>query len=213
MANNSLKNGWYGQLKVLNTAYIKDGRRFYSCQCSCGNIVIRRSDKLRNGARCDDCVRKSRSKKMLTHGETKSELYGRWRAIKRRCYLSSDPSFPLYGERGIKMYDDWKENYLSFKDYVSQLPHYGEKGYTLDRIDPDKGYEPNNIRWATACEQANNRRNNQVLTIGNEHHTLAEWSRKKNININTIHWRKRAGWTDEEVLLTPIGTPKGKVQI
>lgn len=78
--------------------------------------------------------------------------------MKKRCYNPKDEHFKYWGARGIAVCDEWLQSFQAFYDYVSQLPHFGEKGYTLDRINNDGNYEPGNVRWATAKEQIHNRR-------------------------------------------------------
>lgn len=93
-----------------------------------------------------------------THGMSEMPLYNVWRGMRSRCFLKTSKSYKNYGGRGIKVCDEWKENFQAFYDYVSQLPHFEEKGYSLDRIDNDGNYEPDNVKWSTRKEQANNRR-------------------------------------------------------
>lgn len=78
--------------------------------------------------------------------------------MKSRCHNPSNPSYKDYGGRGITVCDEWRKSFTSFYDYVSKLEHFNEPGRSLDRIDNDKGYFPGNVRWATAKEQANNKR-------------------------------------------------------
>jgi len=206
------KNGVYGDLTVIGLAYIKNSRSFWRCVCSCGEEVVRRSDSLKDSACCPKCKGRRQSARLTTHGETKTKLYQEWQGIKRRCYSPKDSMYHLYGGRGIKMCDQWKNSYEAFKEDVSKLQHFGEPHMTLDRIDNNGDYEPSNVRWATWKEQGNNRRNNRKLTLNNETHTLSEWSEILNMNFNTLSHRYRQGWSDEAILTTPIKQPKGEVK-
>ena len=204
------KNGVYGDLTVIGLAYTKNSRSFWRCVCSCGEEVIRRSDSLKDSACCPKCKGRRQSARLTTHGETKTKLYQEWQGIKRRCYAPKDSMYHLYGGRGIKMCDRWKNSYEAFKEDVSKLQHFGEPHMTLDRIDNNGDYEPSNVRWATWKEQGNNRRNNRKLTLNNETHTLSEWSEILNMNFNTLSYRYRQGWSDEDILTIPIDTTKAR---
>ena len=85
-------------------------------------------------------------------------LYKTYIGIKSRCYNKNTKAYEWYGARGIKMCKEWYDDFQLFHDYMTKLPNYGEDGYTIDRIDNDGNYEPNNVRYATAKQQANNTR-------------------------------------------------------
>ena len=122
------------------TAIIKDVKQLKTTSCGCEN-------------------RRIAIEKFTTHGRTKHRLYNTWSNIKKRCYNKNDARYPGYGGREIKMCDEWKNDFKAFYDYVTQLPHYGEPGHTLDRYpDNDGNYEPGNVRWATVREQNTNQR-------------------------------------------------------
>lgn len=87
-----------------------------------------------------------------------SKIYSVWENMKTRCFNIKSKDYPGYGARGITVCPEWKNDFQAFYDCVSQLAHFGEAGYSLDRIDNDGNYEPGNVRWTTAKEQANNRR-------------------------------------------------------
>lgn len=116
--------------------------------------------------------------------------------MRRRCYDSTVYNYPHYGGRGIRVCERWHD-FKSFRDDVSALPYAGETGYTLDRIDNDGDYEPDNVRWADKITQANNRRTNVRITYNGETHTMAEWSRKLGINYHKICDRLKSGWSVE----------------
>ena len=81
-----------------------------------------------------------------------------WQAMKQRCNNPKSKDYKNYGGRGITVCEEWSNSFESFYSYVSVLPHYGEEGFSLDRINNDGNYEPGNVRWATRKEQNCNRR-------------------------------------------------------
>ena len=89
---------------------------------------------------------------------TKSNIYYVWSQMKNRCNNPKYKKYCDYGGRGIKVCDEWENSFQAFYEYVSQLPHYGEEGYSIDRINNDGNYEPGNVRWATKLEQRHNQR-------------------------------------------------------
>lgn len=92
-------------------------------------------------------------------GSTKKHyLYKTWDMVRQRCYNPNYSSYKNYGARGITMYDGWKDSFVSFSSYIDKELGRRPDGYTLDRIDNDKGYEPGNLRWASHSEQMHNRR-------------------------------------------------------
>lgn len=155
-----------GKWLVLGRDYegTKPGRTMWFCRCECGNESSVIGQALRNGTstRCNRCRLESMSgyradPRRRVNGKF-THTYLTWDAIIHRCYYPSQKSYKDYGARGIKMCDEWKNDYFAFYDYVSQLDRFSKNGMTLDRIDNDKGYEPGNVRWATRAEQNRHRR-------------------------------------------------------
>lgn len=143
-----------GPPKVFSTTKIV---RWY-CQCDCGNLSLVYANKLRNGAtKSCGCIKASQTPN-LKHGYCVNEKvrpeYWSWHNAKRRCYEKSHPKYPLYGGRGISMYEPWKQSFAEFVAHMGPCP----AGHTLDRINNDGNYEPGNVRWATKSQQAYNRR-------------------------------------------------------
>ena len=109
-----------------------------------------------------------------------------------------------YGGRGITIDKHWKDDFQAFYNDVSKLPHFDEKGYSLDRIDNNGNYELSNVRWATRKEQNNNKRNNHLIEHNGEKHTLAEWARLLGINRKTLNTRiNQLHWDIDRAFTTP----------
>lgn len=165
----------FGRLTVVEqNLAAKNGSYTWICKCDCGNITKPiRGDCLRNGHRKScGCIKKEVCGKFTTHGKSESQPYTTWTMMKQRCFNPHACGFQNYGGRGITVCDEWKDNFQAFYDYVSKLPHFGEVGYSLDRINNDGNYEPGNVRWATRYEQQNNRRKKnertrRIETVGN----------------------------------------------
>lgn len=118
--------------------------------------------------------------------------------MKHRC---DDPKRPRYNGRGITVCDEWKNDYKSFAEW-SRNNGFRED-LTLDRIDNDKGYYPENCRWTDNTTQQNNKENNVRITFNGETHTQAEWSRLTGLSKDLIHDRLERGWSVCRTLTTP----------
>lgn len=119
--------------------------------------------------------------------------YNSYRCMKSRCYREKDPSYKYYGGRGIKVCEEWL-NIRNFEKWVEQNPYF--EGATIDRIDCDGDYSPENCRWATMYEQDNNRRNTIMIEWKGECHSLSDWSQIIGVNKSTLknrYWRGDRG--------------------
>lgn len=130
----------------------------YKCICECGTSKIISGKLLRRGTKSCGCLqREFVSQLRRIDGDvtvTKHPLYVRWCGMKARCYSPKHHKFKDYGARGITVCESWKESFIKFIDDMGECP----KGYSLDRIDNDKGYCKENCKWSSPIEQANNRR-------------------------------------------------------
>ena len=123
----------------------------------------------------------------------KKPWYNSYRCMKSRCYREKDISYKNYGGRGIKVCEEWLD-IRNFEKWVEQNPYF--EGATIDRIDNDGDYSPENCRWATMYEQDNNRRNTIMIEWKGECHSLSEWSEIIGINKSTLknrYWRGDRG--------------------
>lgn len=124
-----------------------------------------------------------------THGMTGSKIYRTWAHIKGRCYKETDKQYKDYGARGITMCTEWKNSFTVFYDYVSKLPNFNVHGYSLDRINNNGNYEPNNVRWADSKTQNNNKRNVHLILYNGKSQTLLEWASDLDVDYKFL-WQR-----------------------
>lgn len=182
----------YGCLTILE--YYKTGNcgvEFY-VKCDCGNIFTKRFDKIKNGGYC--------CKKCVSNYKTKihhKQLYKTWRGMKYRCskHKTNNPNYNNYYLRGIRVCDEWKNDYFAFEKWSldngykeEKLPN-GRNKLTIDRIDVNGNYEPSNCRWVDMKIQANNTRNNKYITYNGKTQSLANWCRELNLDYNLTNNR------------------------
>lgn len=139
------------------------GHESWVCECRCGQTgVVQRGDLLRGSStRCRECAGKARqgaNNGRHLHGSCDTRLYKIWSNIKSRCLNPKNVDYKYYGGRGIGICDEWKHSFSSLKKAVEALGEWPGKGYSLDRTENNKGYEPGNLRWATRSQQVLNSR-------------------------------------------------------
>lgn len=138
------------------------------------------------------------------HGLSGTPIHAIWKSIVQRCTNPSCAAYIGYGGRGIQLYEEWKVSFNTFYAHVSSLPNYGEKGYSLDRINNDGNYEPENVKWSTRTEQNRNSRHNLLLTLNGKTQCVSVWAEEVGIKASTIQARiVTYGWSDEKALTTP----------
>lgn len=180
-------------------------RRKFLCKCDCGKEKIVSFPNLCSGNTTScGCNYKEAAKlrSKYNQGLLNSKLYGVWAAMKQRCYDPNKEHFDCYGGRGITVCNEWKDDFLVFYNWAINNGY--QEGLTIDRIDVNGNYEPNNCRWIDNKQQANNKRTNVFLTLNGECHTIMEWSEKLGINAGTLQQRKHLGWSDEDILTRPV---------
>ena len=183
----------------------QDGKRMrakWLCKCDCGNDVEVLSESLRSGhtKSCGCFYRDNVLSVNKTHGMTKTRIYRVWSSMKARCTNKNQISYKIYGGSGITVCDRWMN---SFEDFFEDMHEGYRDDLTLDRIDYTKGYSPDNCRWATPEQQANNRSSNVFITRDGETKTIAEWCRFYGINISTVTNRRCLGWDEDRIFDPP----------
>lgn len=193
----------FGNLVVIEKAEKQGTSQLWLCKCDCGNLTkIRANGLVRLGRDSCGCRTSEKiSKARFLHGETNSRLYDIWRGIKKRCLLPKAQSYKNYGGRGIGVCEEWKNNYMAFREWA--LKNGYKEDLEIDRINVNGDYEPNNCRFVNNKQQANNRRNNSRLTLNGETKTIQEWADEIGVERSTLSERKRMGWSDLDTLTKP----------
>lgn len=184
---NNLIGNKYGRLTVIGLDESKQTRKtFWICECECGNVVSIRSDRLISGnTHSCGCYKRESDRRNVQNvpaykkfkeqgikvGGTR--LYGIWQNMKARCYNKNNARYSSYGGRGVKVCEEWLNDYMAFYKWAMESGY--EDNLTIDRINVNGNYAPNNCRWATNVQQSCNRRTNIFITIGNTTKSLKEW--------------------------------------
>ena len=171
------------------------------CQCECGNTVIVRGCNLKSGASTScGCLRKEHPNR-TTHGGTGTRLYNIWTGMIRRCTNIHDRYYERYGGRGIKVCDEWRNSFEIFREWAynnGYLPNL-----SIDRIDNDGDYNPENCRWTDMQTQQNNKSNNHYITFNGKTMTMSQWAREVHIGYQKLKDRLiKCGWTVQKALTT-----------
>lgn len=212
----------YGRLVVIKLDHSQKlpcGKieRHYLCKCNCGDYKVVRACSLRNGntTSCGCYAREMLSKRQTTHNMSKTPLYKAWRNMKIRCTNPNYTDYYDYGGRGISICEEWL-SFENFKEWALENGYKDEKIngknlLSLDRIDVNGNYEPNNCRWATNSQQANNKRNNSRFFYDGKYLTARQWSEVTGIPFTTLVSRfHNPSWTIERALTQPVRKIKRK---
>lgn len=181
----------YGRLTVIRIAgRNRHGQIEWNCACECGGYSVVVGSQLRYGITksCGCLHRELTSAASTTHGMSKTPIYAIWHSMVDRCHLSSSHAYDRYGARGIKVCARWRD----FENFYADMGNRPE-GMSLERIDNDGDYSPDNVKWATQKEQANNRRCNVKYQYGDEELTLAQWADRGMVCIGTLWSRLQRG--------------------
>lgn len=184
-----------------------NGNAKWRCECDCGEGKVVASWGLVSGrTKSCGCIKREQNKDVFTtHGDSakRTRLYRIWSGMKTRCYNKNHKeSYAKYGKKGIYVCDEWKESYENFKKWA--LSHGYKDSLSIDRIDTQGPYSPENCRWATEKQQQNNRSNNRILTFMGEKKTLAQWVEITGFTKSTIEHRLNRGMSVADALQTPM---------
>lgn len=202
MKVNDLTGRRFGNLVVLGRRGSDNkGQSLWLCHCDCGVEKIVRGHDLKGGVKSCGCSRKT-STGLYKHGLSYTRLHGLWRNVKDRCYNPRNKDFHNYGGKNVKMCDEWRTDFVSFYNWANANGY--KEGLTLDRIDYNGDYCPENCRWATWLQQANNTRRNIHATINGEVKTVSEWCRIYGVNYRSVQSRIYKGIEPSIAITTPF---------
>lgn len=198
----------YGRLTVIRRTENSKHPK-WECVCDCGNIKsIYQSNLISGDAKSCGCYSlEEKIKNNTTHGLSKTRLFRIYQGMKNRCYNQNIKGYKDYGAKGIIICKDWLDDFVSF--YNWSLKNSYADNLTIDRINTNGNYEPNNCRWATMKEQENNRTNNHLITFQNKTQTLSQWADEIKMDMNRLYSRiVKLGWSVEKAITTPVSTHK-----
>ena len=202
----------FGKLVAIKTiGKNKNGAYLWQCKCDCGNEIIANVGNLKNGhTKSCGCLRVDRCKTNFTkHGLEHTRLYGIWSDMRLRCYDEKNIAYHRYGGRGITICDEWKNDVKAFYDWATANGY--KDSLTIDRIDNDGNYCPENCRWATVKEQASNRRSNILVTHNGKTQTMKKWANEVGTPYKVVWARmQKLGWSAERALTEPVKKGKWK---
>lgn len=200
----------FGKLTVVrkqDKPGVKRGNMYWLCVCECGNEKLIDEYQLRYGAslRCKEEYNEEK-KTRIKHGGSHMKLYETWRNMKRRCSQTGKDSKNYY-ERGIHVCHEWEKSFASFRDWAFENGY--EEGLTIDRIDNDGDYTPDNCRWVTHSVQNRNKRSNVYLEMDGARMAQADWAKVVGVRPETIKERTERGLDIREVL-SPVWGKRGR---
>jgi len=214
MYKKDLSGQKFGRLKVIcYSGEELQGSSLWTCICDCGKTIQKTSRVLTSGntrscgCMLDDFRRSPKFERRIRDGrETPSGkvIYRRWIGMRNRCNNPNDPSYIRYGGRGICVCEEWEDNFPAFLQW--SYANGWAKDLSLDRIDNDGPYSPENCRWTSNIIQSNNKRNNHYLDWHGETKSVSDWGREVGIQPATIIGRLKRGWSVEDALtISPVG--------
>lgn len=213
-----LSNKKFGRLTAKSVDRTKTRRIYWNCVCDCGNHCSVASIKLVSGeTKSCGCLRKEvTSKRQKKHGLTKTTLHNAWINMKTRCENPIHNEYFRYGGRGITYCEQWKsfDNFMEWalkNGFREDKDNNGRTLLSLDRIDNNANYCPENCKWSTRIEQARNKCNNKNYEYKGKIYCLTELEEISPVRIDTIRRRINKGWSVEKAVETPSKTYKGRL--
>lgn len=200
--NNNLIGKKFNNLMVVEKVYINN-KSWWKCKCDCGNFKnVKTSDLKRGHVKSCGCIFNGKKIKN-THN---NRIYNIWYNMKRRCYQKEDKNYKNYGKRGIRIRADWLNDFSNFYEWAINNGY--EENLTIERIDVNGNYEPNNCKWITLEKQLCNQRRNVFYCYKGETKCLSELCKEHKMPYTTVRARLLSGKTIQQALEIPIDKTK-----
>lgn len=196
----------FGQLTVQWFSHIGPGGSYWNCKCECGTVKVVAANALTRGktVSCGCHKRRLTRERSITHNMSRHRAYASWKAMHQRCTHQQHPDYHRYGGRGVSIHPAWH----TFEGFWADMGPSWRVDLTLDRIDPDGNYEPDNCRWATRKQQSRNRRNNHVIDTPLGPMAIAEAADRFKLTPKVIAQRIATGRKPEEILAPLHSLPR-----
>lgn len=186
-------HGTYGSLTVVE---LRAGKRkdsyLHKCMCECGKECLVSDSSIKRGTKSCGCLT---IQAITKHGMDGTKIYSIWRNMVHRCTCPTAKAYPRYGGRGIRVCNRWRD----FKNFMTDIGPRPDGG-TLDRLNNDGNYEPDNCRWRSMAVQNRNKCNNRVFVLGGKHVTLAELLERYGVPRSTVFNRLARGLSISQAL-------------
>lgn len=204
MNNNDIVGKKFGRLTVCSYSHSNGYSKYYLCKCDCGNQkTVFRGNILYGKTLSCGCLQRERAIECNQLPGNRMQLHKILNKMISRCENVNDNRYYRYGLRGISVCDEWKNDKESFCLWA--LSHGYKPGLSIDRIDNDKNYCPDNCRWVTMHQQSLNTSKNVKITYDGKTQTLKEWANELGIKNTTLHNRIHYyGWSIEKAFTTPV---------
>jgi len=193
-----------GKLRVIGYAGRNKNGHYWDCSCDCGKELSVSAQALLSDKK-DSCGCTTRAKIIAAatkHGRTSTTEWSIWHGIRKRCLCVTDQVYHRYGGRGIGLCQEWTDSFESFLRDMGPRP---SMQHTVDRIDNDKGYSPENCRWALWKQQQRNRRTNHIWEYNGKRLCITEWAELTGVRKDTLRRRVVVyKWSIERALTTPL---------
>lgn len=201
----NLEGKKFGRALVVSKAESKNGIRYWNCVCDCGNHFKTTTYHLTSGrTKSCGCYRHEREiEANIKHGKRHTRIYRIYHTMKDRCYNKNVLKYKNYGARGICICDEWlgENGFINFYNWSMDSGYRDD--LTIERIDVNKNYCPENCKWIPMGEQAKNRTNNIMVEINGKKQILSEWCKELNLGYGFVHNRIRQGWSIIDALTKP----------